>query len=215
MDPPRKFNFNLDIDRFWWKLKITSLVFCFNAIIALSLMATAYYALDGKTLFRVVSNYAAKHNIIFAEPSWANFLLFLYFYCISSPILEEFTQRYPVILLLNKNFKIKLPGYDLTRVAILLIVLLLNSLWSYSHIWALTPSLQKNYYHLLPPFLVGFPLYWLVIKTRTLWPAILCHGALNLSLYFLVQLMIYLEFNPVFITAQLLKIQQSLQSVPR
>jgi membrane protease YdiL (CAAX protease family) len=171
--------------------------------------------LDEKTILKLVSDYASNHKIIFAERNWTNFLLFSYFYCISAPIIEEFTQRYPIVLLLKKNFRIKLLGYDLTKVAILLTVFLLNSLWSYSHIWAFTSSFTKNYYHLLPPFLVGFPLYWLVIKTRTLWPAILCHGALNLSLYFLVQLLTYLEFNPVFIIVQLLKALEALQPVPQ
>lgn len=215
MDPPKKFDFNLEIDRFGWKLKITSLVFCFNTIIALFLMITAYYILDEKAILKIVGDYALNHKVIFAEQNWINFLFFLYFYCVSSPIIEEFTQRYPVILLLNKNFRIRLSGYNFTKVAIFLTILLLNSLWSYSHIWALTSSFQKNYYHLLPPLLVGFPLYWLVIKTRALWPAILCHGALNLSLYFLVQLMIYLEFDPVFTIAQLLKALEALQSVPQ
>lgn len=213
MDPPKKFDLNLDFDRFWWKLKITSLVFCFNSIVALILMVTAYYILDEKTTFKIVSGYAISKKIVFAELNWTNFLLFSYAYCIFSPIPEEFIYRYPIVQLLKKNFRIKLWKYDLTKVSILLIVILLNSLWSYSHIWTPISSLQKNYYHLLPPFLAGLPFYWLIIKTRTLWPAILCHGALNFSLYFLVQLMIYFKFDPVFTIALLFKIGKTMYPI--
>ncbi|MDP3696968.1 MAG: CPBP family intramembrane metalloprotease [Candidatus Taylorbacteria bacterium] len=215
MDPPKKFEFHLDSEGlFWWKLKMTSLVFWFNSIVALLLMTIAYYTLDEETIFQIVREYANNSKLIFGELNWTNFLLFSYYYCILSPVTEELIYRYPIILLLKKNFSVKLWSHSLTKVSILLIILLLNSLWGYSHIWTPIQSLQKNYYHLIPPFLVGFPLYWLVIKTRTLWPAILCHGALNFSLYFLVQLMIYLEFNPVSVIALLFKALRAIQPVP-
>ncbi len=213
MDPPKKFDFNLDFDSFWWKLKMTSLVFCFNSVVVLLLVTIAYYMLDQKTIWGIVRDYSNNNKTIFAERNWANFSIFLYSYCISSPIVEEFIYRYPVILLLKNNFRVKTRGKDITKILLWVIIFTLLSIWTHDHLGNSEPLWKQNYYHLLPVFLAGIPLYWLAIKTQVLWPVILCHGALNLGLYLLVQLMIHFEFDPVFTIALLLNALRALQPI--
>ena len=94
MDPSKKFGFNLDFDKFWWKLKIILLVFCLNSLSILSLMMAAHYFLDEKTIFKIVADYIVRQWIFFTEQNWTNFSLFFKTYCIKTPIIEEFIYRY-------------------------------------------------------------------------------------------------------------------------
>jgi len=195
MDPSKKFGFNLDFDKFWWKLKIILLVFCLNSLSILSLMMAAHYFLDEKTIFKIVADYIVRQWIFFTEQNWTNFSLFFKTYCIKTPIIEEFIYRYPVILLLNNRFSIRLFSLNLTKIFILFTVITLNIMWGIGHTGS--SLLLADIYGLIPLFLVGLTLYWLSIKTRTLWPSIFCHAALNFSLYLFIQGAIYFEFKPV------------------
>lgn len=51
--------------------------------------------------------------------------------------------------------------------------------------WAATHTIHKLVW--IPVFAAGLPWLWLTIKTSRLWPAMFCHIAANLSIYFLIK----------------------------
>jgi len=56
-----------------------------------------------------------------------------------------------------------------------------------SFIWAM------NHTAPLPVILSGTIWYWLVMKTRVIWPSIICHALANFFLYLFVQVVLYLK----------------------
>ena len=181
MDPPKRFEFHLDNNKLWWKLKLTFGVLLFNSLTALTIVAIAYYALGEVKLMSIVKSYTDDRKIYLSEFNLNNFLLVIRYCCVENPILEEYMFRYPFILLLINHLRVKL-WYNLTNITIVILTLGMLTLWTADH---------GNIFVSIPLFISGIPLYWLAGKTRCLWPSITCHAASNFLLYILAQFLIY------------------------
>lgn len=98
-------------------------------------------------------------------------------------VIEEFIYRGPIRVLVGLIFffRKELNWWFLSF--IWSVGLFLNYQWATSHtthelIW-------------LPVFIAGLAWLWLVIRTNRLWPAIFCHAAANLSIYWLLKIYQY------------------------
>jgi len=182
MDPSKRFEFHLDHNRVWWKIKLTLGILLFNSLATLMIIAIACYAVGEAELRNIVKSYIADNRKIYlSELNSSNILRVIRYFCIDIPILEEYMFRYPFILLLKNHLRVRL-WRDLTNASIITLALALGLLWGYGH---------DNLYASIPIFVSSIPLYWLVAKTRCLWPSIACHAASNFLLYILAQFLIY------------------------
>lgn len=190
MDPPKRFHFNLDFEDFSHKLKLTLAILGLNSLTILGLIALAFLTLDPIQLNAIVVK--LKWNGFYFSPfsEWTVLLLIRDLW-LKAAIIEEFLFRYPILVLIKSNFKIRI-RYDLTRPILILIALILNLVWA--------DGLRVNNFviersHTIPwvVFVSGLPLYWLIIKTRSLWPSVVCHGVSNTLLYLLAQSLIYFK----------------------
>lgn len=194
MTPLKNFEFYLHFDNFKKKIKLTLAILCLNSLIILVLMALTYLVLDSKQIDQIVARLQWK-KIYFYQLNMGNLLIVLRDYGFTGPILEEFLARYPVLMLIKSNLKIRIK-YDLTMFFIILTALSLNLIWTNGLIIENFNIVFGHPHSSIPVFISGIPLYWLVIKTRSLWPAIVCHGASNVILYFFAQALLYFELIP-------------------
>lgn len=110
---------------------------------------------------------AAQHTarLFLAPGSLALKALLLY------PLLEEIFYRGLMLQLLRRYLPLWLA------------VLLPNLLFAFTHVGA-------GVGNVLFAFIIGLVLSWLVLRSRSLFPSILCHSAVNLSVLFVI--------NPIF-----------------
>lgn len=181
MDPP-KFKFRLDFDDTLPKLKSLLLVLAINSLIVSGLIAAAYLVLDNHEISRILKTTKDTYKIYFTDPTVGNILILIKTDIIQLPVMEEFLFRYPILCLIKNNLRLRLK-YDLTKYLLAINILILNTVWTWGH--------DLPFDNSLPIFLSGLPLYWLVIKTKCLWPSILCHAFSNFSLYLFTQTLIY------------------------
>lgn len=187
MDPPRFLSLNPPAESFGEKLKLAIYIYLFNGFLILTLVYLAYIFFDTTYFKSLIMKYAnlEGYKIYFREFSFTNLLEHLWLYSFKESVAEEYIFRYPVLyLFLRANKK----DGDPVKYMLFIVALALNLIWAF--------GFQKiGLGHPLPiPFIVGVPLYWLVIKTRSMWPAVICHTASNFGLYLLLKLLISTDF---------------------
>lgn len=191
MDPPqKKFEASFDYETLLKNLKLTLWVLLLNSALVLTIIAFAYFALDNDQINEIIRNLKNSQTIYFSELNLANLLIIIINSSLNTAILEESLFRYPVLILTKNNFRIRIK-YDITIFVIILTAFFLNYLWANG---LMIGNLRISYSHPIPwlIFITGLPLYWLIAKTKTLWPAILCHASSNFLLYLFAQTLIYL-----------------------
>ena len=184
MDPP-KVKLHLDFDNFTPKIKLVFGALLLNSVIILILSITIYFFVENEKIELIIANLRVSNSYYFYIFNAQNLLRVLSSYCLQAAVLEEGLFRYPILALVKSNLKIHIK-YDITKLFLVILALGLNLMWAIGF-----EPLTGGHPTPIPVFLVGIPLYWLVIKTKSLWPAILCHASSNFLLYILVQVLIY------------------------
>ena len=107
---------------------------------------------------------------------WAQFWSFFEINALNGPILQETLYRGPVWLLAVSGLVIKQKRINFLFVCT--VILIPNFFWASTHFalsWAV--------------FLAGLGWGWLVYKTKSLWPAIVCRSLANTLIYLAIKLM--------------------------
>lgn len=184
MNSPR-FQLNLEFDNLRPKIKLVLGVLLFNSLIILTLATILYFFIESAGVKLTIANLKARNGHYFYTLNLENFLRFLSYYCLQVAVLEESLFRYPILALIKSNLKIQIK-HDLTKLILVILMFCLNLIWAVG----LKP-ITLGHPMPVPIFLAGIPLYWLVIKTKCLWPAVLCHALSNFLLYIFVQTLLY------------------------
>ena len=178
MDPPLKIQ--IDTGNFKSKLNMALKVLALNGLIIMGLIAIVYTASDKIGVEKIISEYKRSYiKIYFQSFSKQNLFYITWTWSLLAAISEEVIYRGPICWLIKNNLKIKTADRDITMPCLIIMSFALNIIWSIGHTIV------------LPVFISGIPLYWLVFKTKSIWPSALCHFLANISLYFLIQLAIY------------------------
>lgn len=156
------------------KWRYTLSIIGINLIIILAMTWAAYVFWDTSPLDpNIIAKFKNKHASYFND--WGNFHTFLLRNILRDVLFEEAWARGPTWLLMNTRIKHRtLFSY--------VALIVLGGLWAKTHVL------------MLPVLAVGMMWGVAVIKTRSLWPAFVCHATANLSLYFLVKILQYFQF---------------------
>lgn len=106
---------------------------------------------------------------------WGQFYRFLTYSILKDVLFEEAWARGPVWLLINSKIKNRTLFSSIA-------LIVLGGLWAKTHVF------------LWPVYIIGMIWGVAVIRTRSLWPAFVCHSAANLFIYFSVKLLRYFQF---------------------
>ena len=157
-------------------------VLALNAVV-MSLLMFAMYMLgrvEGIEQFKENKALAGYFN----DFSLFNFWIFFKKHCIEGPASEEILRRAPVYLLTLINLEVLVKDRNFAKCVLWISLIIPTGFWALSHTFA------------LPVFIAGLAYGWLIIKTRSMWPAIVCHSLSNLSIYILLKILQYLEYAP-------------------
>lgn len=194
MDPPKILSLNFPATNFRERIKPTILVYIFCSLLILSIVYIAYTIFDPTTYEPLIKLYASQsgYKSYFARFSLTNMAIHFWFYSFRMAVAEEFIYRYAFLLLILNGFRFINERGDYTKHFLIAIALGLNLIWANGY----HPIIEKHTLF-IPIFITGIPLYWLVAKTRVIWPAIACHTAFNFSLYLFIQIIIYADSGPI------------------
>ena len=175
--PPIGINFG----NFWPNLKITLKTLGINYLLIALLVLIIFLLFGHEKLIYFLDEYIRSLYGWIFWPLETIDPASIYNFCLYGPAAEEVLFRGPIFILLKNNFWLRPGGYSLTKYFLIAGSLLLNSYWASEHLFA------------LPIFITGLPLYWLLIKTKSLWPCIAYHSLANLTLFILAQTAVYLK----------------------
>lgn len=110
----------------------------------------------------------------FLMPMNEGFQRFVANFVLITPAQEELIFRFPVWIFVKRNQYL---GFDekLGLMTVAPIILFLNFAWAYEHAFAPTV------------FISGLFTYWLILKTKRFWPALVFHIMANVLLYFSIR----------------------------
>jgi len=94
-------------------------------------------------------------------------------------ILEEAEARGPAWLLVASGFTWTIKGYRADKALAWLLLIAGTAWWSWDGHLALNWSI----------FIAGLGWGWLVVKTRSLWPAMVSHGLANLTIFVAIRIL--------------------------
>lgn len=183
MNPPKKFELNFDWGNFWSNFKLSLIVLAINHIVIISLIIILYYLLNQTEVSAIVNQYKNGYQKVYFAPFKENIFNIFWQESLLPAIHEEAVFRGPIYIAIKHNFRLRV-FKNITMAVLLPSILILNYLWV---------SWPLGHTNNLPVFITGLPLYWLVFKTRALWPSMLCHFLSNLSIYMLVQIFLYFK----------------------
>lgn len=153
------------------KWKYTFLALGVNLIVILIIIWASYifwdiYFLDSK----IINEFKTKNAIFFYD--WGQFRRFSMIFILRDVLYEEAYTRGPVWLLVNTKFKNR-------NLLSSIILIVLTSFWAKAHVlfW--------------PVFIAGMIWGIIVIKTKSLWPSIVCHSTANIFLYLIIKIFQY------------------------
>lgn len=185
MTGPRKFDINFDWGDFWPNFKLVLKVLGINSIIIASLIILTYCWHGGGNFMVIINKYRMNYQRIYFAPfNKGNLFIITWYWSLLPAINEETIFRGPLYIALKHKFRLKIYK-DITIATLIILSMALNFLWIS---WPTKHTID------FPIFMAGLPWYWLVFKTKKLWPAIFCHFMANISIYFVVQLLIYMGF---------------------
>ena len=190
MNPPR-YQFGIDHENIFKKLKLTFRILCLNSLVVISAIVIAHFVLNSQQINEITIGLKKINNVFFSKFNLVNLLNIVINISLQTAILEEFLFRYPILLLIKNNFWLKLK-YNIGPLVIITVALSLNYIWAFG---LKIDDFRLTYPHQIPwlIFITGTPLYWLVYKTKNLWPAIVCHALSNTFLFFLAQFLMRLK----------------------
>ncbi len=143
-------------------------------------LAANYITVPIVFLFMSLDNPNIVQNFKYAKLSYflpiSQFYDFINNEAYLTVIKEEIETRGPAWLLINCNIK-----YG--AIFALIVMLIRTYFWALQHDQIIFPSV----------FIAGFVWGLAVIKTKSLWPAVVCHSAANISLYFLIKILQYFQ----------------------
>lgn len=143
----------------------------------------AYYWFGQEEITSIISKYKDSYQKIFFAPFKENYFNVMWYNSLIPAIQEEVMFRGPVYVAIKQNFKLKV-FKDITTPSLILIILISNYLWAF---WPI------GHPYNIPIFIAGLPWYWLIFKTRALWPSILCHFLANISIYIFIQVSLHFK----------------------
>ena len=164
-------------DSYIWKKILAALTV--NALAAPAIIAFLFLSnLVDETFPEVMAGFKNSYPSFFWPIN--KFPAFFERNVMAAPLLEELFSRGPIRI--SAGF-IMLFRKDLGRKFSLFV-------WAaglaLNYRWAITHTAHEFFW--IPVFTAGLVWLWLVIKTNRLWPAMFCHAAANLSVYFLVKI---------------------------
>lgn len=150
------------------KWRYVFLIFLINCVVTTTLFGIIYLYQDTD----IIGIYKNYYPLYFQ--SWDRFRLFFNNEVFETIIREEIYARGPTWFLINLKIK-----YNAVLAYIALVIS--GAIWAQAH-----PLFA-------PVFIVGLTWGWLIIKTRSFWPAIICHGMANMFIYFAVKMLQYFQ----------------------
>lgn len=167
-------------DPYYWK-KITVALIVNVLTVPGTIVFLIWLGLIEEPFEKVLIDFRNNHFAFFWP--WSQFFNFFRINTIAPALIEEFFSRGPIriliwVLLPFLNPKRKLKWLFLP--IIWAIGLILNYQWALVH--------TAHELAWIPVFVAGLPWLWLVIETKRLFPAMFCHAAVNLSIYFLIKI---------------------------
>ncbi len=161
------------------KWKLIFKVLALNALVVPILLLISQEFISQERVGHLVHSYPE-----FYYESFRIFGSFLKKYVFETAILEESYARGLLWLLIVSKMKVVMfKKHDLTSLVL----------------WAslIIPTFQWATLHpiFLPVFFAGLTWGWLVIKTKSMWPAVVSHMLANLSIYFLIKLVQLLGYG--------------------
>jgi len=165
-------------DPYFWK-KIVK-VFLVNVFtVPLVIIALFILGLINEPPAEMVEKFRQNYDVFFKPLN--QFFDFFFEYALRPAILEELVYRGPIRILAGFLLFFRKESNPRIVTIVWIVGLGLNFHWSfYVH------SLYGIFWTSV--FTAGLAWLWLVIRTNRLWPAIFCHAAANLSIYFLIKI---------------------------
>jgi len=160
-----------------WKWGLVFRVYL-ATLVAVPIIILACRVIGGDEFIQQASvDYAGIFGCYFR--SWDGFVAYVKDVVVNGPISEEIWFRGVVWALAVSNIRLIYRGLDATKPITWILLTALTLFWSISY-----PSHIIHY----SIFTAGMFWGWLVIKTKSLWPAIVSHSLANLTIYFAVKL---------------------------
>lgn len=168
-------------DPYYWK-KI-ALAMAINIVTVPGTVAFLFWLdLTGEPFEKIMIDFRNNHFQFFWP--WSQFFNFFRTKAIAPALIEEFFTRGPIRLLVLVLLPFLNPKGKSKRWFLLPIIWTFGLILNYQ--WALVHTAHELAW--IPVFIAGLPWLWLVIRTNRLWPAVFCHAAANLSIYFLIKI---------------------------
>lgn len=168
------------LDSYYWKKIATALIV--NALTMPIIIAFLFWSgLAEESFEKILATFQSNYSPYspFFWP-WSRFFRFFRTQVAMPAIIEEPFTRGPIRILMATTVLFRKKMNLLAYTAYWSVGLFLN------YQWATTNHTAHNLVW-IPVFVAGLPWLWLVIKTNRLWPAMFCHAAANLSIYFLIK----------------------------
>ncbi len=154
----------------YYKWLLISKVLVLNAVIV-TIALSAMYCLEDLNSFNFRDDfptyfYSVKNfPVFFKNTAW------------NMAIREETYYRGFVWILIVTNLSFSIRGQRLDGFLIWIAVILPTAFWAYTH--------QEFG---VPIFFVGLSWGWLIVKTKSLWPAFFCHITANVVIFFALKI---------------------------
>lgn len=164
---------NLKIYNFpYWKWFLILKVLIFDIIVVLIALIVMYFftGLESTNLKNDYRGYFYPLNrfgYFFKNMAW------------HPAISEEISYRGLIWILSASNFTLSIKGRKLDYLILWSAIFIPTAFWAYNH-------LGFN----LPIFIVGISWGLLVVKTKSLWPAIVAHMTANVTIYFALKILL-------------------------